>query len=410
VNVALDSSQLVTRQKRSLLGFLKGVYVPAVSIVAMLVVGNWLAARSQFDPLIIARNPRIHFPTGKENLAGVDGLTESEAQLASDVIRKGLSRQSNSNGILFLGDSQTLGIVDETPGDLTTPQWVQVLLARRSHGPDAPVVILGSLPGLTMPEFLLRLVASDQRNPNPPRVVIGAVQVREWRALKVRDSIASMAATPRIRGTLNDLAALNPDLSQANAVLLGSSRASRSSELAERDPGHGAIAGRYEEFCQRLADRIPLFRMRSSLYARTQVDYMRFQNWLLNIHSESKRHLPATTYNASLQLLELSIRYAQSRNITMVLYLSPVRPIETSPIPISDVAKFREDVGDLCGKYQVTCLDYTNLIPDDLWMSFAANRGDTREMDFSHFTGAAHKLLAQHLVADAGALSLENSR
>src|SRR5688572_28362278 len=89
------------------------------------------------------------------------------------------------------------------------------------------------------------------------------------------------------------------------------------------------------------------------------------------------------------------------KDIHVVLYLAPMRSVQPNPNLPEDVKKFRTDVPALCARYGALCLDYVDLVPEDLWTNYSddpANVGGQR--DFAHFTGAAHKVVAEKLVAD----------
>ena len=298
-----------------------------------------------------------------------------------------------------------MAIMDEKPGDLTIPQWLQILLMRRGGETQTPAVILGSLPNQSMSEFLFTLVTADEWSRHSVRSVVGAITLREWRGLAIRDQVLSRAATPAVKKTLARLIASSPDLPSADAALASSIK----SGLAANDAGAPAkrqgIAARFEQDVQNDAAVMPLFKMRAYLYWRIHVIYMSLRNLVFKIHTDTPRPIPETTYHASLQLLELSLRYARSLGIGMVLYLAPVRPIQPNPTVPSDLARFRKDVLGLCEKYSATCLDYSDLVPERLWTNYPADRaqGEAGEHDYAHFTGPAHKLVADRLMADAGA-------
>ena len=100
----------------------------------------------------------------------------------------------------------------------------------------------------------------------------------------------------------------------------------------------------------------------------------------------------------------MALRYARSKNIQVVFYLAPMRlGVQPNPNVPSDVTRFRRDVPDLCQRYGVPCLDYVDLIPESLWTNYPDNGvGLGAQRDFAHFTGAAHKLLAERLISDLG--------
>ncbi len=251
---------------------------------------------------------------------------------------------SGSNPLLFLGNSQTLAIMDEKPGDLTTPQWLQILLLRRGGAGPAPQVILGSLPNQTMAEFLITLVAASQWRRYPVQLVVGGIALREWRGLSVRDSVVSWAAAPLVRNELTSLIEASPDLRFADVAIEGSIKAVQTGNGVASQARSQTVAARFEQDVQNAAAEIPLFKMRTYLYMRIHVSYMGLRNWLFGIHTDTPRAIPKPTYRASLQLLELSLRYARSLRLKIVLYLAPVRPIQPNPTLPSDLATFRKDV------------------------------------------------------------------
>ncbi len=92
----------------------------------------------------------------------------------------------------------------------------------------------------------------------------------------------------------------------------------------------------------------------------------------------------------------------------MILYLGPIRPIQPNRNTPEDIARFRKDIPTLCRAYKATCLDYTDLIPPDLWTNYPdEDIAAGGQLDFAHFTGAGHRLLAERLIADVGPLLLQ---
>ena len=79
------------------------------------------------------------------------------------------------------------------------------------------------------------------------------------------------------------------------------------------------------------------------------------------------------------------MRYSQIR-------ISPPIPRRISTKSVKAIAK----------KYNVVTLDYSDLVPENLW---TRTPDDSRaaDRDFAHFTGDAHKLVAQRrLMSDIG--------
>lgn len=374
-------------------------YVPVVTAVLLLVFGNYLATLSQIDPLSLAQNRRMRFQSSDSLEANPSPeFTPVERKWADAVVRDGFTRESSRPAILYFGDSQTMALVDWRPGDLTAPQWLQILLLRRLGEAHAPLVILGSQANLNMAEFLIELISATQWNPPVIHTVIASLALKEWARLGIRDTIAAEARTPQAQATLAALVASHPDLSDADAVLkpLVSPRSQVSQESNPR-----SVYNRFNDEVQRVADMLPLFSMRPYLYADLSVVYINARNWLLNIRTDTPRPVPAQAFRGSLELLEIALDYAQTRKIPVVLYLAPVRNVEPNPNLPADLEHFGKSVKAIAEKYNVTTLNYSDLVPNNLWTRSPDDSRDP-DRDFAHFTGDAHKLVAQRLMSDIG--------
>lgn len=398
------------------MNYLKGLahhaYVPVVSLVLVLALAYSLHT-SAFDPLVASQNQRIRFQTGGESSGNSNGLTPTEVSLAESVLEKhrGVPDGKHTE-LLYIGNSQTIAIMDPKPGDLVSPQWLQVLLARQNTASPKnsdsvkPIEVnLGSLANITAPELLIELVSAGERSPRQVDTLIASVVLEEFRGLGVRDEVAELAAAPETNARLCSLAELGRDLTSAHNslhALLESGAASRNgSTLAV---SHASYAQRLEGRLQHSSESIPLFADRDNLRAQVALGYHEWRNRLLGINSASIRPVPEAPYRASLEMIELALRYAQSAKIQVFLYLAPIRPIQPNPNLPGDVAKFRRDVPALCKRYNVKCLDYVDLVPENLWTNYPDYAvGTEGQRDFAHFTGAAHKLVAEKLIADVGA-------
>jgi hypothetical protein len=386
-------------------------YVPAISVCLVLVLAHWLHSAA-FDPLVAAQNQRIRFQTGGESLKNSSGLTPGELALAETVLAKHRAPDGKHTELLYIGNSQTIAIMDQTPGDMITPQWLQVLLARRdaprqkNTDEEKPVdVNLGSLPNITAPELLIQLVAAGERSPRQADILIASAVLEEFRGLGIRSEVAELASDPEVKARLHSLVEQGSDLSTVRTSLqplLTSSVSSASSPMTT-DSSHSSYAQRIERRLQESSESIPLFADRDNLRGQVALGYHEWRNRLLGITTASVRPVPESSYRASLEMIELALRYAQSAKIKVVLYLAPIRPIQPNPNLPSDVARFRRDVPALCQRYGAKCLDYVDLIPEGLWTNYPDYAvGSKGERDFAHFTGAAHKLLAEKIMVDAG--------
>src|SRR5262245_47620847 len=110
-------------------------FVPVATLLLVCGGGHWVATHMAADLLRGGQNVRLTFqdPAAAAS-AGLDGREVGLANAVLDRDRRPVT--PGHTELLYLGNSQTLAIMDRKPGDLTAPQWLQVLLARRGAPVD----------------------------------------------------------------------------------------------------------------------------------------------------------------------------------------------------------------------------------------------------------------------------------
>jgi hypothetical protein len=376
-------------------------YVPVVTVSLVLGFTHWFRGSEAFNPLQAAQNSRLRFQTGGESSNADAGLSAPEAALAEQTLDKEFVADGKHTELLYLGNSQTLSIMDPMPGDMITPQWLQIYLARNASTGARPFrVNLGSLPNLTMSEAMIKLVAAGESSPRQVDVVLISAVLEEFRGLSIRDEIAAVAKAPAVQSHLMSLAKANPDLTTVHSSLEPVLDSGTAANVPVTD-SRTAEAQAVERYLQTRAEKLPLFADRDSFRGQMLLAYHESRNRVLGITSASPRPVPNAAYRATLELIELAMRYCASKNIPVVLYLAPIRPIQPNPNLPADVARFRHELPLLCQKYKATCLDYVDLVPAPLWTNYTESAAGTEgQLDYAHFTGAAHRLVAETLMKD----------
>jgi hypothetical protein len=375
----------------------------------VLLGGLWLGGTEKIDPLTAAQNKRLQFQTGGDSANVASGeLSPTEATIAEAVLEKDRKFSDGTTRLLYVGNSQTLAIMDRQAGDLTAPQWLQIFLSRRAAGRTAPPanVILGSLPNMTMTEVLFKLIDAGEQSPRQVDVLLFATVLEEFRGLGVREEVGKLLENPTVKARLSALIASNPDLKSARAAVepfAGAVTEAAGSSNGPRKKDR-SYAQAVEWRLQSAADRLPLFSRRTDIQTQIYLGYYEWRNHLLNINTASPRPVPETSYRATLELMELALRYAREKNIRVIVYLAPIRPIEPNPNLPVDVERFRHDVPFLCRRYGATCFDYVGLVPEQMWTNYDDDgAGSEGQRDYAHFTGQAHKLVATQLMTDMDA-------
>jgi hypothetical protein len=264
-------------------------------------------------------------------------------------------------------------------------------------------------------EMLLRSIAAAEPRPRQADIIVVDLVLGELRELGIRNEISSSADAPAVRPVLQSLVASNADLPDAIKLL---------DPLLKRTeqpkPGAKPLAARIEDALQERADAWPFFAQREAVIRQGLLRYAQWQHRLLHITSDTAIPTPAVPYRTNLEMLEMLMRYARSRNLHLVLFFGPVRNLRPNPDAPADLARMYRDVTDLCRRYGATCLNYSNALPEGegpegLWAEYAANSrgaysGLARQHDFYHFTEAGHKLVAERLMSDAGSSFLQWSK
>jgi hypothetical protein len=262
---------------------------------------------------------------------------------------------------------------------------------------------LGSLPNLTITELLIKSVDFIQSKPNQPKIILFSAVLEGFRGLGARDAVAELTDHKQTKTQLAKLALISPDLPAAQTALAPFINSNNTPSPSNTNRQFNqSLANKFEQRLQILIEKIPLFASRQGLISQFYLFYYALRNKILGVTTTTTRPVPSAPYQASLQLLELLLRYAKSNDVRLIIYIAPVRPIKPNPFLPEDIERFRKDVAKLCYNYHEVFLDYTNLIPNVLWTNYPEKdiAGLEGQKDFAHFTGAAHQLLAKQLTKD----------
>jgi hypothetical protein len=378
-------------------------YVVAMSLLLTVLAGNWLAT-------VAGQNiyEKDEARTDRQFVAPAPGLSPADLAEGQAVLTPGEAPSTRAQ-LFYLGDSQVFSRPDAPPGALNSAQWLQILLARQDD--RAVRVRIGASPGMDISEMLLKALSAAEQNPRQDDVIVTDLALAEMRELGVRAEITSLAAQPTVNSDLKSLISSNPDLRDADKTLEALLTPQQESGNPAADK---SLAEKIEDTLQRKADSWSFFAQRENLVGLGLLRYAQWEHRLLHITADKRIPTHAEPYRTNVQLLELLMRYAQARDMHLVLFFGPVRSIEPNPDDPDDLERMHRDVLRLCERYSATatCLDYSHLIPEGMWAEYSSNqRGAFALMagqhDFYHYTEAAHQALAEKIVSDAGSKILQ---
>jgi hypothetical protein len=295
--------------------------------------------------------------------------------------RAGCARQT----LLWLGNSQLHFINQFQPGDRLAPYWL-----RRSLSCADSVVPLGfSLPNANIQEhyIIARYVAERL----PIRTVLVSLVFDDLREDGLRGDFRDLL-TDEFRATLK-----TPSVA-AEIV-------ARADTLHAVEPGEAENVG-LDGFAQkRLEDGLnarlsavwPLWADRANLRARLLTDLYWIRNTALGIKATTVRKLIPDRLDRNMRALEEMLGYLRQRGIRVVAYIAPIRQDQPLPYDAREYARWKTEVTALAQRYGADLVNLEALVPADLWGEY--NEG---QVDFMHFRGPGHRLLAEALLPYVG--------
>lgn len=380
------------------------LYVPILTLVLLIGVGRRISS----GHLPGETRPEINV---LEPGSGPANLRADQIQLVQDVMKPDRPVVAGHLQLLYLGNSQTMAIVDPEPGDLTSAQWLQLLLAT-SQKPRSRAVDVrqGSLPGMAMPEMFMSVLTYAERSPRQVDIAVLAISPEFFRKLGLRDEVKQMAADPQVHTTLVSLLRNGSEFPAAYNVLEPLLAAPTAEVPKKPNAGQGSLrlADRLEPWLEDKANHWRLFAKREPVMMKFDYLFMAWRNRILGIKTSTPRPISAATYTGNLELVQLLFRYAKDNGIELIVYLTPLRQSQSSPYTAADCMKIDQDLARLTKQYGFPYFNYLALEPDDVFANFgpasegaATSRKFHGEPDYVHFVEQGHKILAERLFADA---------
>lgn len=380
-----------------------------LAIGILMLVANVLASTLESTDILTAgQDRRLTFQTVGEigrllPLAGVQGDFEGVREILGNLP----INRTDVLSVLYIGNSQTMAIMDARPRDRIVAAWLSALLSR--DGQEAFAVRLGSEANMTMSELLVKTVAAAEDNTHRADVEIVGIVLDGLRWVEPRGDLIKQVNIPFLLDQVRQVQEDGPYLSAAarvlDAILHPSEQRVDAIGLSRAGEDDGRIVTWLERQLNIQAERaLPIFRARRELRGRINLQYTSIRNWAFGLTTSMRRPIAPAMYTVNLEFIELTLRILRRQGIKGIFYLAPIRPLEPNPYDPRDVERFRRDLANLCQQYGAIYLDYSRLIPETLWTVYpdTDKSGVGGQPDFAHFTGNAHQLLAERLVDDIG--------
>jgi hypothetical protein len=113
----------------------------------------------------------------------------------------------------------------------------------------------------------------------------------------------------------------------------------------------------------------------------------------LGIKPTTIRKMIPARYARNMDALRVLLQDAQERKVHVITYIAPIRQDVPLPYDLAEYGKWKAVVEELSRTYSATHINLEKLVPGELWGSYVSN-----DVDFMHFRGQGHQMLAGALL------------
>lgn len=282
--------------------------------------------------------------------------------------------------IAWFGNSQLHTINQFKKGDHLVPYWFRQL----GSCPDCMVPLGFSLPNANLQEYLL--LSHFVSRHLPINVLLLELVFDDLREDGLRGDFSRILSAD-LRGDVDRF-----PLGKETLVLFDTQSSKNGG--AQENPGlAGFVQQSIEETLTKgLGEVWPLWKDRPQLRASLLTDLYWLRNWALNIKPTTVRTMIKPRYDRNMLALKGILSDFGKRGIPVVMYVAPIRQDHPLPYDTIQYDQWKQELEKLAVSYSATFVNLEKLVPNEMWGTY--HEGD---VDFMHFQGSAHKLLANAL-------------
>jgi hypothetical protein len=279
---------------------------------------------------------------------------------------------------LWLGNSQLHGINQWRPGDETAP----ALLApkERSRGRD---VVAFSQPNANTQEHLILFTYLARRL--PVEWLVLPIVFDDFRESDIRDDIAKALADPEVASALSETP-IGRTLLETRGQQMGGDLAALEHTVQQRSE---TALDRW------FSGHSNLWASRRQARGRLLTELYLLRNASFGISATSKRRVIPGRLRLNLSATRAILDAAARDGIRVLVYICPLRNDVEPPYVASEYATFKNTIGALALEEGALFADFEELVPAEIWgATKRARLSDDGAIDFMHFQGPGHRLLA----------------
>ena len=134
-----------------------------------------------------------------------------------------------------------------------------------------------------------------------------------------------------------------------------------------------------------------------------------FRNWVFGITPSSVRKIIPGRYAMNISALKAIVNTSKEKKIQILLYIPPIRNDVLIPYDPQKYKNFKSEVMAIANNEYTKFVDIDSLVPGEYWgVKGATTLGGNQELDFMHFKGAGHDLLANRIYEELQTLWMES--
>ena len=154
---------------------------------------------------------------------------------------------------------------------------------------------------------------------------------------------------------------------------------------------------------KKIKNNLKFFAYLQSLNEKFRVDIYKLRNLVFNIKPSSIRSIRQASYESNINSLKEVIFERNENKLKTIIYIPPLLNADGyGPIPYSltQYNFFKNNMNNLCKNEICIYLNLEKSVPNNLWglkKSTSFNK-NVEELDFMHFTGDGHSILANKFI------------
>lgn len=290
-----------------------------------------------------------------------------------------LSSKPANKKFLWLGNSQLHSINQRKPNQYPASLYLTKNLAKVDIS-----AITFSQPNASLLEhwLLFEAISSEIKID----VLVLAIVFDDMREGQIRQSISSASQSAKIKEVLNNSA-------------FGRRILSKLQDTTELDDQPETLQTASENWITtKLENCCGWTSTREQARGRISTELYQFRNSVFGISANSQRRIIPSHYNQNTQALRAITERARQLKTKVIAYVAPLRSDVERPYIAEEYEGFKTMVEatlrDGGGHYY----DLENLVPSKYWgLKDSTNISGEPEIDFMHFQGEGHKILADEL-------------